>query len=36
VWRAVATSVWVLCPRKRGRPCDLHGRSDDHRAAVVP
>ena len=36
VWRAVATAVWVLCPRERGRPCDLHGRSDDHRAAVVP
>ena len=36
VWRAVATDVWVLCPRERGRPCDLHGRSDDHRAAVVP
>lgn len=36
VWRAVATALWVLCPRERGRPCDLHGRSDDHRAAVVP
>ena len=36
LWRAVATSVWVLCPRERGRPCDLHGRSADHRARVWP
>ncbi len=36
LWRAVATSVWVLCPRERGRACELHGRSDDHRARVVP
>jgi hypothetical protein len=36
LWRAVATTVWVLCPRERGSACDLHGRSDDHRAQVVP
>jgi hypothetical protein len=36
MWRADATSVWVLCPRERGSACDLHGRSDDHRAVVLP
>lgn len=36
MWRATAAAVWVLCPRERGRPCDLHGRSDDHRAVVHP
>jgi hypothetical protein len=35
-FRARARDVWVLCQRERGRPCDLHGRADDHRARVAP
>jgi hypothetical protein len=36
LYRAVATAVWVLCPRPPRQPCELHGRSDDHRARVAP
>jgi hypothetical protein len=36
LYRARATDVWVLCPRKPRRPCPLHGRADDHRARVHP
>ena len=34
----VATvSEWsVLCPRSAGEPCELHGRSFDHRTPVDP
>lgn len=34
LYRAEVSELWVLCPRERGRPCVLHGRSDDHRARV--
>ncbi|WP_433076661.1 pyridoxamine 5'-phosphate oxidase family protein [Dactylosporangium sp. CA-052675] len=34
LYRATATSVWVLCPREPGQPCPLHGRANDHRTAV--
>jgi hypothetical protein len=36
LYRAVATDVWVLCPRPPKQPCELHGRADDHRARVAP
>jgi nitroimidazol reductase NimA-like FMN-containing flavoprotein (pyridoxamine 5'-phosphate oxidase superfamily) len=36
LYRARAAEVWVLCPRAPRMPCPLHGRSDDHRARVVP
>lgn len=34
LYRARASTVWVLCPRDPRQPCALHGRAYDHRAEV--
>lgn len=34
LYRAVASDLWVLCPREPGQPCALHGLAQDHRARV--
>jgi nitroimidazol reductase NimA-like FMN-containing flavoprotein (pyridoxamine 5'-phosphate oxidase superfamily) len=34
LYRAAATQQFILCPRKYGEPCRLHGRSGDHRTLV--
>lgn len=34
IYRATASELWVLCPGEPGQPCDLHGLTRDHRAAV--
>jgi hypothetical protein len=34
LYRAVASDVWVLCPREPRQPCPLHGLARDHRARV--
>nr|WP_296074395.1 pyridoxamine 5'-phosphate oxidase family protein [uncultured Actinoplanes sp.] len=34
LYRAVASDLWVLCPREPRRPCALHGLAQDHRARV--
>jgi len=34
LYRALASDLWVLCPREPGHPCALHGFSHDHRARV--
>jgi hypothetical protein len=34
LYRAVASDVWVLCPREPRQPCPLHGLAKDHRARV--
>jgi hypothetical protein len=35
LYRAIATELWVLCPRERKQPCVPHGLAKDHRAAVT-
>jgi nitroimidazol reductase NimA-like FMN-containing flavoprotein (pyridoxamine 5'-phosphate oxidase superfamily) len=34
LYRAVATDLWVLCPREPRQPCPLHGLARDHRARI--
>jgi len=34
LYRAIASDLWVLCPRSPRQPCPLHGISQDHRTAV--
>ncbi|WP_328584852.1 pyridoxamine 5'-phosphate oxidase family protein [Streptomyces sp. NBC_00370] len=34
LYRAIASELWVLCPRDPGRPCPLHGLAKDHRTPV--
>jgi hypothetical protein len=34
LYRATATSLWVLCPRPPRQPCPLHGVDEDHRTLV--
>jgi nitroimidazol reductase NimA-like FMN-containing flavoprotein (pyridoxamine 5'-phosphate oxidase superfamily) len=36
LYRATASSVWVLCPRPPRQPCPLHGLAKDHRTRVAP
>jgi len=36
LYRAVASHLWVLCPRPPRQPCPLHGIAVDHRASVTP
>lgn len=36
IYRAVATQLWVLCPREPGHPCARHGVAADHRAQIFP
>jgi nitroimidazol reductase NimA-like FMN-containing flavoprotein (pyridoxamine 5'-phosphate oxidase superfamily) len=33
-YRAVATQLWVLCPREPGHPCAAHGIAGDHRVRL--
>lgn len=35
LYRATATGQWLSCPRERGEPCSLHGRTVDHRAELA-
>jgi hypothetical protein len=35
LFRAQATALWVLCPGEPGRPCDRHGRAEDHRQRIA-
>ena len=34
LYRATATDLWVLCPRRPGEPCPRHGLAKDHRTPV--
>ncbi|MEV6643127.1 pyridoxamine 5'-phosphate oxidase family protein [Amycolatopsis sp. NPDC051371] len=34
LYSAVASEMWVLCPRDPGQPCDLHGEARDHRVQL--
>jgi hypothetical protein len=34
LYRAMASDLWVLCPREPRQPCPLHGIAQDHRAHV--
>lgn len=34
LYRAMATEVWVLCPREPRQPCRRHGLAKDHRTRV--
>jgi hypothetical protein len=34
LYRAVASDLWVLCPREPGQPCERHDLAKDHRARV--
>jgi nitroimidazol reductase NimA-like FMN-containing flavoprotein (pyridoxamine 5'-phosphate oxidase superfamily) len=34
MYQAVASDVWVLCPREPRQPCPLHGLAKDHRTRV--
>ena len=34
LYRATASQQFILCPVKYPEPCQLHGRSDDHRVPV--
>ena len=34
LYRATASSVWVLCPRPPRQPCPLHGVDADHRTLI--
>jgi nitroimidazol reductase NimA-like FMN-containing flavoprotein (pyridoxamine 5'-phosphate oxidase superfamily) len=36
LYRATASSLWVLCPRPPRQPCPLHGLAKDHRTRVEP
>ncbi|GHJ57456.1 hypothetical protein Nm8I071_67630 [Nonomuraea sp. TT08I-71] len=36
-WRlfgARVSALWALCPREPRRPCERHGRADDHRQQI--
>jgi len=35
LYRAIASEVWVLCPRDPRQPCELHGVNQDHRTRVL-
>jgi hypothetical protein len=35
LYRAIASDLWVLCPRGPRQPCALHGLARDHRTRVV-
>lgn len=35
LYRAIASDLWVLCPREPRQPCPLHGLAKDHRARVT-
>ena len=35
LYRAIASEMWVLCPREPRQPCPLHGLAKDHRARVT-
>ena len=35
LYRAVASELWVLCPREPRQACGLHGIAQDHRARVL-
>jgi hypothetical protein len=35
LYRAVASDLWVLCPRQPRQPCELHGLAHDHRAQIT-
>lgn len=35
LYRAMASDMWVLCPREPTQPCPLHGLAEDHRIRVT-
>lgn len=35
LYRAIASDLWVLCPREPRQPCLLHGLAKDHRTRVT-
>jgi nitroimidazol reductase NimA-like FMN-containing flavoprotein (pyridoxamine 5'-phosphate oxidase superfamily) len=35
LYRAIASDMWVLCPRQPRQPCPLHGLAKDHRTRVT-
>jgi len=35
LYRAIASDLWVLCPREPRQPCLLHGLAKDHRTRVA-
>lgn len=35
LYQAIASDLWVLCPREPRQPCLLHGLAKDHRTRVA-